>query len=658
MSAIWQNAVITKKGLALQAKTMTGGTVKITSVKTGSGVVPVGSLEDQTAVSSIEQTCTIRSIKSDPDDVYTAVAEIMLSNKGLSASYGLNQVGFYANDPDSGEILYAIAQATTAKEIPSESEMPGYSLVWHFYFNLSSEINMAAEVTPADLVSVEMLEDAITEATFIKGKSGELLLFTDSSGYHLTGLKVYGKIVQEEAPRPDAIQELESIGAGGEVAVKICGKNVLSNDGYTYTQHGITFTKNSDGSIHVSGTATERVTNIFTYMPRMKKGEKYILSGCPTGGSKSTYMLRCYNIHGDDNVIDDIGEGIEFEYTNSTGVFNSAIIVYPDVTIDKTFYPMIRHASVEDNTYEIYSEQTLAVDTTDGLPGVPAVTGGNYTDSDGQQWICDEIDFERGVYVQRIKEFVASEACEDSFTVLGNTARFNVNLPESAPYSGGSPFGYGLCSHLPFLNAYSNDSPHFYTQGAKAWMYLPVEYGTTLEEINEWLSANTVTIAYQLATPVETDLSAEQLSAYAGLHTNKPSTTILNDSGAEMMVKYMRDCRDSDYVSKMLLKRTDVVDNLESDADDLPLSARMGKELNTKILSIYLERTTVTMTEESHAITAPSIDGRVFMFWITAVTESWVGSVYIENPAQANTNVWKAVGAGGTVHCYAVYRNA
>lgn len=81
-------------------------------------------------------------------------------------------------------------------------------------------------------------------------------------------------------------------------------------------------------------------------------------------------------------------------------------------------------------------------------------------------------------------------------------------------------------------------------------------------------------------------------------------------------------------------------------------------KLNTKISSMYLERTTVTLTGESHAIKAPSIDGRVFMCWISASTREWVGSVYIENPSQTSTNVWKSVGAGGIVDCYALYRNS
>ena len=46
--------------------------------------------------------------------------------------------------------------------------------------------------------------------------------------------------------------------------------------------------------------------------------------------------------------------------------------------------------------------QTIALQTPNGLPGIPVASGGNYTDPQGQQWVCDEVDLERGVKVQRV----------------------------------------------------------------------------------------------------------------------------------------------------------------------------------------------------------------------------------------------------------------
>lgn len=47
-------------------------------------------------------------------------------------------------------------------------------------------------------------------------------------------------------------------------------------------------------------------------------------------------------------------------------------------------------------------QQTITLPTPNGLPGIPVTSGGNYTDPTGQQWVCDEVDLERGVKVQRV----------------------------------------------------------------------------------------------------------------------------------------------------------------------------------------------------------------------------------------------------------------
>lgn len=46
--------------------------------------------------------------------------------------------------------------------------------------------------------------------------------------------------------------------------------------------------------------------------------------------------------------------------------------------------------------------QTIALQTPNGLPGIPVTSGGNYTDPTGRRWVCDEVDLERGVKVQRV----------------------------------------------------------------------------------------------------------------------------------------------------------------------------------------------------------------------------------------------------------------
>ena len=55
--------------------------------------------------------------------------------------------------------------------------------------------------------------------------------------------------------------------------------------------------------------------------------------------------------------------------------------------------------------------QSMTITTPNGLPGIPVSSGGNYTDANGQQWICDEKDMARKVRIQRVYGylFVVSE---------------------------------------------------------------------------------------------------------------------------------------------------------------------------------------------------------------------------------------------------------
>ena len=162
---IWQNAVITNKGLALLAKLVSGTTLNITKAMTGSGYVTPGTLQQQTAVTSPQQTMSFRTITY--GEAGQVCVPAYLTNDDLETGYTATQVGFYAQDPDEGEILYFIAQAPsgTGTIIPSETEMPGYSAEWDFYFTYGQADDVSVTVDPSNTVSHaeadQLIEDAI-----------------------------------------------------------------------------------------------------------------------------------------------------------------------------------------------------------------------------------------------------------------------------------------------------------------------------------------------------------------------------------------------------------------------------------------------------------------------------------------------------------------
>lgn len=157
---LWENTVLTNQGKALQAKLMKGQTLKIKRVTTGAGKVPVVDLRQQTSVTEGGYDITLQPARTEGD---STILSVLLENRGLEKSYELWQVGFYAEDPDEGEILFCLAQASEAKNIPSEAESPGFSITWDFYFNTSNTVPFEVVLNSAGLVNIEAYQ-AHTEA--------------------------------------------------------------------------------------------------------------------------------------------------------------------------------------------------------------------------------------------------------------------------------------------------------------------------------------------------------------------------------------------------------------------------------------------------------------------------------------------------------------
>lgn len=152
---IWESTVLTDKGAALQAKLMNGQTLHITKVMTGGAKVPVVNLRQQTSVTDGGKKITLQPVRMEKDQI---VVPVLLENTGLEESYDLWQVGIYAQDPDEGEILYCLAQATEAKHIPSAAEGPGFSITWDFYFKTSNTVPFEVDLNSKGLVSIEQYQ--------------------------------------------------------------------------------------------------------------------------------------------------------------------------------------------------------------------------------------------------------------------------------------------------------------------------------------------------------------------------------------------------------------------------------------------------------------------------------------------------------------------
>ena len=368
------------------------------------------------------------------------------------------------------------------------------------------------------------------------------------------------------SPSPEYPQEMNSPCPDGSVGVDVFGKNLIPYPYFdtTMTQNGITFTDNGDGTITVNGTATDTANFLCVNMgtPIPIKAGKYIISGCPANGGANTFEFAFgwrENVGDTRQLLYEQGSGIEYTFEKD-GYIDFICVARTGVTANNAvFKPMLRVADITDGKWEAYKEpQSLVVQDIMqsggmyvdyyGLFGIPVTSGGNYTDANGQQWVCDEIDLARGVYVQRIKQYWLTG--DESWAVSGiqtgmkeGFTRYDCSI--SAPPTSSND---SLWSHFQYKGTVAKD-------GYGAWVHPGsstkvalriVTDHASVDELKAWLadkSANSepVTVLYILAKPIETPLSDEEIEAFKALHTNKTVTTIFNDENAWMAAEYVAD---------------------------------------------------------------------------------------------------------------------
>lgn len=569
MANVWENAVITNKGIALQAKMLAGGkAVKITSVKSGSGSVQVAALMNQENVSGIKQSLTIKPLQKID---HTVILTAMLTNDGVTSAYDLRQVGFYAEDPDEGEILYMIAQNTESRHVPTEAEVPGYSLIWNFHLTLSNGVNIEVNVNPAGYVTEGNLEYILSKLD-IATMTGETIVATDSFEAPLYDLSVFGKSTQDGIPTPDAPVDIENVADDGNLKVAVRGKNLFKVT--PSTQNGVTLSKYDDYYV-LNGTATES-GNFVSSIGKLPKGTYTLTANNPTNNEVGWSLVDVYsaNPYSIIAVKDNVNNGKITTELEESNEYLCRVRIEKGVTYSNFIIkPQLEFGSVA-TEYEEYKEQVFILSTPNGLHGIPVSSGGNYTDQNGQQWICDEIDLERGVYVQRVKNTTVGTA--GYLTDLSNGNKGLVVTPPYKIYENGIGL---ICTHARFERERTFVNGTCYENAGNV-----VICGTsddTLQTLNTKYA--NATLMYVLATPVETPLTDAEIKAYRALYTNHPITTILNDSNAGMMVKYATSeigAIVAELASMRVLSQSDVVDHLESTSAKLPLSANQGRLLN------------------------------------------------------------------------------
>lgn len=336
----------------------------------------------------------------------------------------------------------------------------------------------------------------------------QLASITDESYEPYTGGK--------PSPNPDYPQEIKRV---VKPVVKGCGKNLYNARAYPLIgngYNGLTVQKKDD-YYTIVGTATAETVlwlcgsyNNRTPLFTLKKGNYALTSSLTIYSSTGDVRKKVTGIFSIDE---------DYPVTGVCAAYQKGDV------LNNKLYVQIEKGS-EATSYEPYIEQSVQLPYT--LNAIPVASGGNVT-IDGQQWVCDEVDLERGVKVQRTKVKELSPDDEWAYRKLasGNN-NFQVRILNADVAIDGKPC---FCNILPFKNVIWDDSiqnlPKIYANKQEITVSFPPssEY-SSLEAFKHMLTDVKSVIYYILATPIETPLTQEEASAFKQLMTYYPVTNI------------------------------------------------------------------------------------------------------------------------------------
>ena len=266
-------------------------------------------------------------------------------------------------------------------------------------------------------------------------ETGNPLSVDDAFSAPLCGLTVYGKSTQDGTPTPDSPVPIVSAGESGSVAVKVTGANMLegTKPGVESTSQGATYTIHENG-ISITGTAI----NLFTILlhddvsHHLTRGIYYLT----TSGLSSSSILNFYFIG---KFSSDV-QNLKVTLTRDVE-FSLRLQIEKGAALDTTIQVSLTRNKIA--AYSPYREQLLTLPTPTGLPGIPVTSGGNYTDSTGQQWVCDEVDLERGVKVQRVDKaaFDSTKPLTEQNAILTTPIETPLTPAELAAYKALTAYG-------------------------------------------------------------------------------------------------------------------------------------------------------------------------------------------------------------------------
>lgn len=340
------------------------------------------------------------------------------------------------------------------------------------------------------------------------------------------------------SPSPSYPQEIESAGQNGEIEVEVLSGNLFDKSAaYDLTQSG-GWSASFDGEeLKVVGNnITIGSIRLFNYKKTLPAGTYTFSISKPL-----PFEIRIDNYF----LIKKGDTSATVTFDNGVSMSHFAVDAEPGATFNEQRFKIMLNAGSTALPYELYKPaQTLIIPTPNGLPGVPTIDNGNYTDASGQQWLCDEVDLKRGVYVQNV---AFAEFGKGITSLTKNSGVSSKNIVSayffSIPRKRAKTRHTIMSNCLRFVANVSSGNPAYVisneSQTEAMYVSIPAELYENDDQMLNLLAEKKVKILYA-TYPTERPLSTEELEKYRSLRTYSPTTTVINDAGAGMSVGYAK----------------------------------------------------------------------------------------------------------------------
>lgn len=441
----------------------------------------------------------------------------------------------------------------------------------------AQEIVADREQIAQNKAGIEALKQGKADA-IVETASGEIIQIEDSSGLGFEGLRIFGKSMQDGVPSPESPVPIVNVGDKGTVEVEITGKNLLNLQCYSAeTMYNLEEEPVLTNNYGTEISTTEAVNKVVIKQKKIANTENpsSYENGFMIFAFRDDFVIgKLYNLSFDLEVINnplntnEITLLVNGSYSQRANIQKRVKTQFQYQKQELRQFIELRCSGMDfvlsnimiteadcDYKYEPYHDsQSLTISTQNGLPGVKVDSDGNYTDNNGQQWICDEIDLERGKYVQRVGKYVfdgTETASNDWLPTIIVTMR-------SEGITGKTGTGKLMTNYVELV--FSNQTGRWFGFGTTKWKV------NNAEELKAFLKSKydegkPVEVQYILASPIERDLTPEEIAAYKALHTNYPTTVISNDESAYTEVSYVADTKN--YIDKKFKELSQAIVNTQ-----------------------------------------------------------------------------------------------